>query len=162
MDDFSILDKNGFTIKCIKNKVTIYGQKYPKKIGYFNEKGDYLRRHVKKGLHFMRTMNGYGICYEVVRMMDKSRKICIQDEYGIYVIPASFFWKHKKFLKFDKKKKRKEGFELQVFLNIDFYDVINLKGKIIKEGLWRKFDNKPKSKVKLEKEEKKPVQLTFF
>ena len=136
MENFSVIDENGYEVVCKNNKVFLGGQEYGKSIGHFNKNNDFIKDNLKRKDHYMRKIEGYGICWEVIKAMDKSKKIGLKDETGMYVIPAKFFFNKGKFLYFKSK-----GYEKQLFLALRYFDQVTItkkKVEIVKEGDWRK------------------------
>jgi len=105
---------NKLIINGNRIKLKFANQRKPKLIGVINLENRFLFVLRTRSKHLFRKLNAYGFCYRVISEAKKFDYIKLADEYGTYLIPRKVMLEEGEFLHF-----KKQGFELQIFLNID-------------------------------------------
>ena len=147
MNDFTV-KKGGFTLTCKNDDIILTGDKIGRRyLGCFVS-GNYHKTGLCRETHMQRLpVKAYGFNYELIKRIPDGKYIQVEDDYDTYRIPAGFVKKHSQYMHF-----KKQGFELQLFVPIKYFDTLYSTGDIKKAGKHNNF--KPKVI-------KKELQLNF-
>jgi hypothetical protein len=110
-----IEDEAGNKLIINGNRISLKfaNEQYARLIGVINLENRFMFVLRTRKKHLFKKLNAYGFCYRVISEAKKFDYIKIADEFGTYLIPRKVMLDRGEFLHF-----KKQGFELQIFLNI--------------------------------------------